>query len=251
MKSLETSMEASDIYINEKINKRVEREISHLGKEKLIIDHINHLAAKSTSTNANRMLFLLIRLYSLNKQIHDSLTREMLNDKKLLSKRIKSRIKDENVHREIYKKLLYIASKHYKAVSEYAKRFNSKKKHTKDEIMDVVQHKRRAEMIYKALINAKIRNTLHKVLLIKLGRVYNSILSFTLDLSEHIPRIAKEIKENDLANVKKASERIDDIINAKIEILREFAYKYTYNILHSQEFLDFDSNKVILMSRKI
>ena len=34
---------ASEIYIDKAVNKRIEKEISHLGKEKLIVDHVYEL----------------------------------------------------------------------------------------------------------------------------------------------------------------------------------------------------------------
>jgi len=117
IKDLEKELEgAGEIYIDKKINDRIEREISHLGKEKLIVDHINNLSKIFNKKNKNKTLFLLVKLYNFNNQIHDALSKELKNDKKLLSKRVKTNIERNKVHKDLYKKLLKIANNHYEIV---------------------------------------------------------------------------------------------------------------------------------------
>ena len=62
--------------------------------------------------------------------------------------------------------------------------------------------------------------------------------------------MVKYVKNNKVANVRKSTNRIHSIVSDKIGVLRNFAIKYTYNIIHSEKFLDFDNNKIVLISKK-
>ncbi len=239
-----------DVYIDKPINRKVEREISHLGKEKLLVDHICGLSKKYNEKNKNKILFLLINLYKYNKQIHESISRELRNDKKLLNNRIKKNINKKQAHKDIYKKLLKIADKHYNIVKTYVEHFNPKKSYPPKLILRVAHHKDEAEKIYKSLTNFRMKKTLHKVLLIKLDEVYKALIKSTVQLASMITLLIKDIKKNRRADIKKRSKHIQDIISSKTEILRDFAYKYTYNIIHSEEFLDFDNHKIVLITKK-
>lgn len=251
IKGVEKELEgAREIYIDKAINSRIENEISHLGKEKLIVDHINNLTKKFNKKNKNKMLFLLVKLYNLNKQVHESLFKELKNDKKLLNKRVKTKIEKNKVHRDIYQKLLKIANSHYLIVKSYAKSFNPKIKYNRKFILNIIYHKRKAETIYKSLINVKMRATLHKVLLKKLDKVYQALIDFTVDLADNISQIVKNIKSNKVGKVKKEAEGIRGIVSDKIRVLKSFAYKYTYNIIHSDHFFDLDNNKIVLITKK-
>ena len=251
IKSVEKELQSkNEVYIDPKINKSIEREISHLGKEKLIVDHINNLTKKFNKSKKNKILFLLVRLYNYNKQVHQSLIRELKGDKKLLNKRIKTKIDKNKVHKDVYKKLLSIANTHYNFVKHYAKTFNPKKKYLKAYILKVVYHKRKAEAIYKALTNVKMRMTLHKVLLKKLDTVYQALINFTAELAKEISLMVKDVKDSKAGRVSKRTKNLQSIVSDKIGVLRNFAIKYTYNIIHSEKFLDFDNNKIVLISKK-
>ena len=109
IKSVEKRFQSEGtIYLDKTINSRIEQEISHLGKEKLIVDHIHNLSKKYNKKNKDKIMFLLVKLYRLNEQVHESLAFELKNDKRLLNKRIKTKISRNNVHKDIYKKLLKI-----------------------------------------------------------------------------------------------------------------------------------------------
>lgn len=241
---------ANEVYVDKTINKRIENEISHLGKEKLIVDHIFNLTKKFNKKNKNKILFLLVKLYNFNKQIHESLVKELKNDKKLLNKRIKTKITKNNVHKDLYKKLLKIADSHYFIVKSYAKSFNPKIKYSRRFILKIVDHKRKAQAIYNSLTNIKMRKTLHKVLLKKLDTVYQTLIEFTVDLASRISQIVKDIKKNKGGNAKKRATIIQGIVSDKIGVLRSFAYKYTYNVIHSEHFFDLDNNRIILITKK-
>ena len=60
----------SEIYVDKTINTKIEREISHLGKEKLIVDHAYNLSKKFNKKNKNKILFLLVKLYNYNQQVY-------------------------------------------------------------------------------------------------------------------------------------------------------------------------------------
>lgn len=242
--------EVDEIYVDKTINSRIEREISHLGKEKLIVDHVNNLAKKFNKRNKNKILFLLVKLYNFNKQIHESLLKELKNDKKLLNRRIKLKFDKTKVQKELYKKLLKIADAHFKVVKGYAKSFNPKKKYSPRLLLNVVQHKRKAEKIYKALANVKMRTTLHKVLLKKLDQVYQILIDFTVELANSISLLVKEIRNNKVGKVRKDSKDIQSIVSDKIGLLKSFAYKFTYNIIHEEKFYDFDNKKLVLITKK-
>lgn len=238
----------NDIYIDRNINKKIDREISSLGKEKLIADHINELAGNYDEDGRNKLIFLLIKLYNLNKQVHESLIRELKNNKKLLSKRINTKMSKDKAHKDIYRKLLAIANKHYNFVKEYAKNFNPLKKYPASLISGVVGHKRKAEAIYTALASIRTRKTLHQVLVHKLDNVFKSLINSTADLSNKIARVVRDVSSNKTNNLKSSAEEIDTIIISKLDILREFAYKYSYNIIHSEHFFDLDGNKIVLIA---
>lgn len=242
---------ASEIYVDKTINTKIEREISHLGKESLIADHVYNLSKKFNKKNKNRVLFLLVRLYNFNKQVHESLTKELKNDKKLLNKRIKTKIDKNQVHKDIYKKLLKIANGHYKVVKNYADTFNPKEKHSRKLILNIVYHKRQAETIYKALANIKMRMTMHKVLLKKLDMVFRALIEFTVDLANKISQIVKAIKNNKAGSLSKKTKGIQAVVSDKVDVLRSFAYKYSYNVIHSDHFFDFDNHKIVLITKKV
>lgn len=250
IKSVEKELsDSSEVYVDKTINKRIENEISHLGKEKLIVDHVYNLTNKYNKKNKNKILFLLVKLYNFNKQIHESLVKELNNDNKLLNKRIKTKIEKNNVHKDLYKKLLQIANSHYFIVKSYAKSFDPKIKYSRKFIFNIIDHKRKAEAIYKSLANIKMRKTLHKVLLKKLDKVYQALIEFTVDLASRISQIVKDIKNNKSGNVKKKATIIQDIVSNKVGVLRSFAYKYTYNIIHSEHYYDFDNHRIVLTTK--
>ena len=240
----------NEVYVDRTINKKIDREISTLGKEKLIADHINDLADSYDENAANKVLFLLVKLYYLNKQVHESLIRELESDKKLLSRRIKTKISKNRVHKDIYRKLLDIANRHYQFVKNYAKNFNPKKTYAASLILSVVAHKRKAESIYEALINVRMRKTLHKVLVHKLDEVFQSLINSTADLSNKIAITVRDVNSNKINDLKANAKEIDGIIASKIDVLREFAYKYSYNVIHSDHFFDLDGNKIILITKR-
>jgi len=242
--------EANEIYIDKKIKKRVEKEITHLGKEKLLVDHIYSLSKKFNKDHKNKALFLLVELYHLNTQVHQSLARELKNDKKLLNKRIKTKIDKNKVHIDLYKKLLKIADKHYQVINYYVKHFNPKKVYSRPYILGVIYHKKRAEHIYKTLINSKMKKILHHLLLKKLVDVYESLIEFTVLLANQITDLAISIKNNKAKNLDKKSKEMQLIVSNKTDVLSNFAFKYTYNVIHSDKFLDFDNNKVVLIGKK-
>lgn len=240
-----------DVYLDSTINNRIEREISHLGKENLSADHVYNLSKKFNKKNKNKVLFLLVKLFNFNKQVNESLTKELKNDKKLLNKRIKTKIDKNKVHKDIYKKLLKIANEHFKVVENYAKTFNPKKKYSRRFILNIVYHKRKAEAIYKELTNVKMRRTLHRVLLTKLDRVFQTLIDFTVELANKISQIVKAIQNNNVKNMSKKTKEIQTIVSDKIGVLRDFAYKYSYNVIHSDHFFDFDNNKIILVTKRL
>lgn len=239
---------SSEVYIDKTINRKIDREISNLGKEKLIADHILNLAESYDNRERDKILFLFVRLYGLNKQVHESLIRELKNNKKLLNKRIKLQMHKKKAPKDIYKKLLAIADRHYRFVEHYAKNFNPNKKYPTSLIASVVSHKRKAEFIYKALANIKSRKTLHNILLHKLDNVFQSLINSTAELSNKIALVVKKVSNDQLSGLNAEANAIDDIITAKLEILREFAYKYSYNVIHSDHFFDLDGNKIILVA---
>lgn len=239
----------SDVYIDKSINNKIDKIISTLGKEKLIADHINDLANNYNKDSKTKALFLLVKLYRLNKQAHESLLGELKNDRKLLDKRVNISISKNNAQKDIFRKLLAIADKHYKFVKNYAKNFDPRMKYPASAILSVVAHKRKAETIYKALANIRARKTLHRVLVQKLDTVFQSLINSTADLSNKLAVLAGDISKNKIRNLKDHAQVIDSIISAKLDILRDFAYKYSYNVIHSDHFFDLDGNKIILVTR--
>lgn len=252
IKNVEKELKDSgEVYIDKKINDRVEHEISHLGKEKLIADHVYDLTKKFNKSHKNKILFLLVKLYNFNKQIHESLRLELKNDKNLLNNRIKSNVEKNKVYKEFYTKLLKKANQHYAIVKKTAKDIDPKKKYSRIFVLNIVYHEKKAKALYKILINLRTRKTLHKVLLAKLDKVYQSLIESTVDLSKRIVMMVKYVKNNKVANVRKSTNSIHSIVSNKIGVLRNFAYKYSYNIIHSDNFLDFNGNKIVLVTKKV
>lgn len=240
-----------DIFIDKKINARIEREISHLGKEKLIVDHINKLTRNFNKKNKNEILFLLVKLYNLNKQVNESLVKELKSDKKLLNKRIKTKIEKNKVHIDIYKKLLKIAQAHFDIVKKHAKTFDPKKIYRHGYILKIVHHKRKAEAIYDSLTGKNMKKIMHRILLKKLDGVYKALIDSTVDMANGILTLVTDIKNNKVSRFGKKTKEMQTIVSDKIDVLRSFAYKYSYNILHSEKFFDFKNKKIILITKKL
>lgn len=241
---------ATEVYIDATINKRVDKEVSHLGKEKLIADHIAALSKSYSKNKKNKVLFLLVKLYNLNKQVNESLILELKKDRGLLNKRIKVNGNRGGAYKDIYQKLFEIADKHYKVVESYTKHFNPKKKYPKSVISNVVNHKRKAEAIYKELADVKVRKKLHNILLAKLDKVYQSLIGSTAKLANTIAGLARNVKSDNAKSLRNKAKDIDKVIASKLEVLKDFAYKFTFNIIHSDHFFDLDGNKIILVTRK-
>ncbi|MCH8003114.1 MAG: hypothetical protein IH934_00645 [Nanoarchaeota archaeon] len=240
----------STIYFDKTINSRIEQEISHLGKEKLIVDHIYNLSKKNNKKNKGKIMFLLIKLYRLNEQVNESLVFELKNDRKLLNKRIKTKIERNNVHKDIYKKLLKIANNHFNYVEKHIKNIKAGRKFPREPLQTLMYHKRKAEVIYKELINVKMRATLHKVLLKKLDSVFQTLYNFTVDLADNIAGLVKDIQNSKTNKLNRKTKNIQSIVSDKIGILRNFAYKYSYNVVHSEHFFDLDGNRLVLITKK-
>lgn len=250
IKSVEKRFQSEGtIYLDKTINSRIEQEISHLGKEKLIVDHIHNLSKKYNKKNKDKIMFLLVKLYRLNEQVHESLAFELKNDKRLLNKRIKTKISRNNVHKDIYKKLLKIANEHFDYFRKHIKNLKAGRKFPREPLEILMYHKRKAEAIYKELINVKMRVTLHKVLLKKLDNVFQTLLDFTVDLANNISKLVNDIKNGKAVNFGNKTKNVQGIVSDKISILRNFAYKYSYNIIHSDHFFDFDGNKIVLVTK--
>ena len=92
---------------------------------------------------------------------------------------------------------------------------------------------------------------LQKVLLRKLDKVYQSLIESTVDLSKKIAIMVNYVRNNKVTNVRKSTNNIHSIVSNKIGVLRNFAYKYSYNIIHSGKFLDFNDNKIVLVTKKV
>jgi hypothetical protein len=239
-----------DVYIDKSVNSKIDREASNLGKEKLIADHLRDISKNYSKSKSHETLFLLLKLYEFNKQVHSSLLKELKEDKKLLNKRIKVTLSKKGVGKDIFKKLMKIGDKHYKFVRDFARNFNKKKRYSPKLIVKVVEHKRKAEMIYQALGNIQSRRTLHKVLLNKLDSVFVTLVDTTADLAGKIASTIKSVHTNKTAKIKHQISEIDAIISSKVVTLREFAYKYSFNVIHSDKFLDLDGNKLVLVTRQ-
>jgi len=251
IKSVEKRFQSEDtVYFDKTINSKIEQEISHLGKEKLIVDHIHNLSKKNSKNNNNKILFLLIKLYRLNEQVHDSLAFELKDDRKLLNKRIKSKIEKNKVHKEIYKKLIKIANNHFNYVKKHIRNIKAGSKFPREPLQTLMYHKRKAEVIYKELINVKMRTTLHKVLLKKLDNVFQELYNFTVDLADNIAGLVRDMQNNRKNKLIKRTKNIQSIVSDKIGILRNFAYKYSYNVVHSEHFFDLDGNRLVLVTKR-
>lgn len=248
IRNIEKKLSGNKFFIDKKINSRIEREISHLGKEKLIIDSITRL---SKNIPKNKVLFLAVKLYHLNKQIYESLAKELKNDKKILNKRLSSKISKNKVHFELHNKLLKIADKHANIVKEYYKKFklNSKNKH--HHLLKIAIHKRRAENIYDSLNDRRVKTILHRLLLLKLDQVYKNLIEGSVELSKNIVALTKAIQSSNDKKVKKINNMIDYIISENIRLLRNFAFKYSYNVVHSEKFFDSKNNEFILATKKL
>ena len=74
-------------------------------------------------------------------------------------------------------------------------------------------------------------------------------LDVTADLSNKIAVLARDINANKVRSLKDHAQVIDSVISSKVEVLRDFAYKYSYNVIHSDHFHDLDGNKIILVTK--
>jgi hypothetical protein len=243
----------NELYVDKSLNKKIEDKISHLGKEKFISEVILKLDAKlknkENGLQKKKILVLLIKLYRYNQQINETLKGELSDNKKLLNKRIKTRINSHNVHMDVYNKLLKIADSHLNIVSKHAKNHAPNKRYDRNYVIKIMYHKKKAETLYKTLSKKNVHWVMHRVLLKKLDQVYNELMTMTVELAEEIVDCAKLIKSGKKHN--KSVTEIYHIIEDKVRFLRNFAFKYSYNIIHSGEFFDSKNNKMILVTKRL
>ncbi len=250
MKNVEGELKKSnEIYVDPKVNSRVEREISHLGKEKLLAGHIASLSEDFNDSNRAKILFLLVKLYNYNKQVHESLTNELKQDRRALNKRIKAKVLKNKVYQEIYGKLMKAANKHFNIVGDFVRKIKTGKRYPKSYVMEVAYHEKKAEDIYDAVINLKTREKLHKVLLLKLDEVYSSLIEFTVDLAKQIAILVKDVQSQRTRGLREKAGALQHIVSSKVIVLSDFAYKYSYEIIHSDHFFDLDGKKITIVTR--
>ena len=255
IEKLEKDISKSGISIDKALDAKIERQISHLGKEMIITNIVARLSKRLQSSKndilKNKILLLLIKLYKYNRQVHDSLKRELTNDRKLLNKRIKAKIHSNNVHMEIYNKLWKIANEHLSVFGNHARNHSPDIRYHPYYVIKMIYHKNKAEKIYKALSSKNVRKTIHKILLTKLDKVYNALLLLSSELSKHIISSINCIKVNRNGDLVLHTHQMEGLIDSKIRVLRNFAFKYSYNLIHSQEFFDSKNNRIILATKNL
>ena len=136
-------------------------------------------------------------------------------------------------------------------MKKHAKTFDPKKIYRHGYILKIVHHKRKAEAIYDSLAGKNMKKIMHRILLKKLDGVYKALIDSTVDLAKDILAIVKDIKNNKVSRFGKKTKEMQTIVSDKIDVLRSFAYKYSYNILHSEKFFDFKNKKIILITKKL
>jgi len=241
-----------NVFIDKRLDGRLKKEASHLGKEQLVLEAISRSITNSRSLGGaekDRLMLMLIGLYRLNRQVHHSIQRELENDKELLKKRIRQRMESAKAHIDVHKKLLRIADRHFSAVKRHALAHKPGKQYSPEYMARMIYHENRARKIYKSLSHSNTPEIIHGLLVKKLDAVFTSVLGLTDDFSGNIMKCIELTKKNSIREIAKITEEMRNTLSKKSGILADFASKYTHKLVHSQQFLDRENNKIVLVTK--
>jgi len=229
---------------DKRILSRIEKEGSLLGKERIICDQLSSFSKKSSKNTRMQLILMLIRLYKTNTQIVESLEKELKNDKKLLKKRVSQKLK--KVHAELHGNLLTVAGRHTKAARVHYGKYIPEKSSTHGHYHIASHHKKKAENLYKFLMSRGAREMLKKVATVKLEKVYKELISDSKKIAAAIEKDVSAIEKNRKVDL----DYIRYLVNRQIIALSHFATNYSKSLIHTAQFVDNLSNKIILYHHK-
>lgn len=243
-----------DTYINKQIYKKIEKEISLLGKERLLCNHIRALKNKVKSKNKKElkeMLYLYINLYNTNDMVIKAIKNEIANGNKVLKGRINKSIKKNDIHFEIYRKTLKKARNLYEVGRNHLKRFRRSKFKTLADLMSAGIYETRVKSLLNTLYHKDFKKIVNRMLLSKTMSVFNSLLKLSNRLKSKIITDIKFLRQFNKSKSKAIDHQINEIIEEQVGIINNFAIDYSYKIIHSQEFLNQKDDRVLLISESV
>ncbi len=226
--------------LNKAVLKKINDEVSILGKEKLAIQQIIHLSKSKKSKNKEikerirkQSLYFLIELYKFNHKMHDILISELRADGKLLKKRIENKMRMQHVYETLFNKFKDLGKRltqlGYMHMRNYNLATSNKKAHLKLARITL----KKLLMVKEILSDEKHIMRFRKILLIKSIKVFHEVLEL---VNKNAKLLTKDIS---LLEKKKSDKELNKIllnINQQIEMLHSFAIKFNDYIIHSEPF---------------
>ena len=235
--------------MDKKILNSIDKEKSIIGKELLICEQLHIIERELPNKEASSQLILyLIRLLKYNNQVHDSIKKELSNDKKLLKSRVNKAFSANDIHQEIYNSVLKIADKHFNLGRKHMKKFKVNDSKTHHHAQYALHHKTKAEDLYDTLMGKDIKKVIKQLALTKLSEIYTKMNKKGEETSSLIIKTVKKLEKGN--KVKTPIHDINKNILEQNLALRHFATNYSKTLIHSAEYIDNLSNKIILYHHK-
>jgi hypothetical protein len=166
-------------------------------------------------------------------------------------KRIEKEFKKDKVHKELYNSILSVADEHFKTGKNHVEQYDETDKKTHHHAHMALHHKTKAEELYDILLAKDVRKVLKHLALTKFSEVCEKLIENSEEIAANIQKAA------DYAEKNKTGEELNNClyhINHKVLeqnlVLRHFALSYSKALIHSAEFLDSQSDKIILYVHK-
>lgn len=223
--------------IDKRLSNKIDKEFSHLGKEKILINIIK----KNNKDNRN-LLYLTLKLDDINKEIYNSIKKEDIK------KRVNLKLRDEKILKFLSDQINKAANHHYKLAKTHYSRYKNDKKNGHQHLLKLSIHKTKAERMYEALSENKFKKVINNVLNKKLEMVFREISDYCIELSGKIHKLVIMINKGE-KNINKSISEISGIVQNKVSLLEDFAIQYGYKIIHSEEFSGPNNKKLILIEK--
>ena len=233
--------------LDDKLLKEIEKEESMIGKELLLGEQISLLSTKLPNKEArNQLILYLIRLFKYNNQVYEALSMELKDDRKLLKSRVNKGFKEKNIHDELYKQVLKIADRHFQIGKKHLKQFKEKKEDYHGQL--AFHHKVKAEELYDILLGKDVRKVIKHLALTKLTHTYEKLIRNSEESSTLVNQVIKKAEKK--SNILKQIKEINNNIQEQNLALRHFATNYSKSLIHTAEYVDKLSNKIIIYRHK-
>jgi hypothetical protein len=231
--------------IDKKILDSIDREKCILGKELMLCEQIHAVNSSVLGKEARYQIILyLIRLFSYNLQVHQSLTKELENDKELLKKRVEKAMREKKVHNEIFDSVMKVADNHFNSGKEHLKHIRKEDSSTHYHAHLALNHKNKAEELYNTLMDKNIKRVMQKVAMIKLESTYKKLLEKCESLASMISQSIRSLEKGTQKNM--SFHHLTQQVFEQNLLLRQFAVNYSKSLVHAAEYRDHLNNKIVI-----